>query len=580
MRTENTFEGLLVGDRNISVHLYTLLFFCLSLMITGYRVYLSNHALQLPLVDLLKNPNLYPNDPFAAALPYYASMLWRAVALGNRIIPLEPLLLTLFLIERYLVIYAAGHLARVFAPRSLLAIFGAMAFFSLAPQPIIGGGTIVTSYFEQTGLSIPFFLLAMSAFYRHQPIAWAVWLSVGFNLNSMYGTYALTYFGAAFVLDSTYWKAWKMWFLSIALFLVLASPVIVLTFMAYSRKAADSNLWIIASRVRLSEHLYPTAWSTWRLAKFVTVTALFIVLIFHYKGKLEKLFKHGIAWTGVSMVWVIYAFVAAYMESPSMLVMQPARGVDLWHCFAGIGAISILAVALEEEDVSQFLLPVAFLASVLVLRTFKSFILVPLLAFLVFFFITWVSKKRPVRIETLLASLRGNSGHLGVFLSLIVLIFGIRAFQVRIAKVPTVRGALFARPDPLVEQVATWANANTPVDAMFLINPTWETFRALSKRPVFVTIKDGSAILWDRTYVTDWVERLRALGFDININRRAMNKQVFNEELNRLYLKLRDPHVRILKKRFPIRYWVVSVKRPSAFPTVFQNQQYKVLDLQ
>jgi hypothetical protein len=528
---------------------------------------------------LLKNPYLYPNDPFAATLPYYASMLWRAVALGSRIIPLEPLLFILFLIERYLVIYAAGRLARVFAPESSLAVLGAMAFFSLAPQPIIGGGTIVTNYFEQTGLSIPFFLLAMAAFYRHQPIAWAVWLSVGFNLHSMYGTYALTYFGAAFVLDSTYWKAWRMWFLSLALFLVLASPAIVLTFMAYSREAADNNLWVIASHVRLSHHLYPTAWSTWLLAKFGTVTALFIVLILHYKGKLEKLFKHGIAWTGVSMVWVVYAFVAAYIESPSMLVMQPVRGVDLWHCFAGIGAISILAVALEEEDGSQVLLPVAFLASILVLIIFKFFILAPLLALLVFFFITWVSKKRPVRIENLLASLRGNPGHLGVFLSLIVLIGGMLAFQVRLAKVPTVSGALYARPDPFVEQVAIWANANTPVDAMFLINPTWDTFRALSKRPIFVTRKDGSALLWDRTYVTDWVERLRAFGFDININRRAMNKQDFDEELNRLYLKLHDPQVRILKKRFPIRYWVVSVKHPSALPIVFQNQQYKVLDL-
>jgi hypothetical protein len=156
-----------------------------------------------------------------------------------------------------------------------------------------------------------------------------------------------------------------------------------------------------------------------------------------------------------------------------------------------------------------------------------------------------------------------------------------RAFQVRLA-MPTVSGALFIRPLPFIEQVAIWANANTPVDAMFLINPTWETFRALSKRPIFVTRKDGSAILWDRTYVTDWVERFRALGvdiIDIYINRPAMNQLDFNEGLNRLYLNLSDSHVRILKKRFPIRYWVVSVSHPSTLPIVFQNQQYKVLDL-
>ncbi|GAH08651.1 unnamed protein product, partial [marine sediment metagenome] len=33
---------------------------------------------------------------------------------------------------------------------------------------------------------------------------------------------------------------------------------------------------------------------------------------------------------------------------------------------------------------------------------------------------------------------------------------------------------------------------------MFLVEPNWSEFRALSLKPVYVTYKDGAAILWQR----------------------------------------------------------------------------------
>ncbi len=61
------------------------LLFVSAVLFAGYRVYFHNQALQLPLVHLINDRSLYPNDPFAATLPYYASVLWWLVAWGREL---------------------------------------------------------------------------------------------------------------------------------------------------------------------------------------------------------------------------------------------------------------------------------------------------------------------------------------------------------------------------------------------------------------------------------------------------------------------------------------------------------------
>lgn len=82
------------------------------------------------------------------------------------------------------------------------------------------------------------------------------------------------------------------------------------------------------------------------------------------------------------------------------------------------------------------------------------------------------------------------------------------------------RGIKFiSTPPKSIKDVADFAKAKTSRNASFLVNPRrgsgWEIFRALSERSVLVTWKDGSAMLWDRSFVKQWSERLKSLGFDI-----------------------------------------------------------------
>ncbi len=556
-------------DLPIPTQVYTLIFFISSLLITGYVIYSSNQSLQIPLVYKLNDPALYPNDPFGDTLPYYASMLWRVIALLVRAISLEPLLLTLFLAERLFVIYAAGKLAQTFAPKSQLACVGAMALFALVIDPILGSGTIVAPYFEQTGLSIPLILLATASFYNQRPILTAVWLGVAFNLNSMYGVYAITYLGAVFLLDSTYRQAWKKWLLCFGLFLLIASPAIFLTLSAFGRNAADNNLWLIASQVRFPYHLFPLTWDKAAFGRFGILIFLVTAVLHQNRRKMAQLFKHGAIWAGVSLLWLLYAFVAAYIaKSPSMLVMHPGRGTDLWYCFAAIALVSVFAVQLEQARGWQkrSLSVAIFSASILIWNPFIGpYILVVCLIILTL---------KPVWYYLLG---NGSPNRIALLLALWVFLVGVQNFHSRLSEAKSLQGALMYRPTPSIEQVADWTKANTSQDAVFLVDLAWDEFRSLTKRPVFVTWKDGSAILWDRSYVQAWAERLKEIGLDIT--QKGLTEKTARKKLGSLYKKLQDEDVSQIKSRFPINYWVVPATKTSRFPTVFENKSYKVLEV-
>jgi len=489
--------------------------FAASILMSGYKVYYHNQSLQIPLVHLLNDPSLYPNDPFAATLPYYASAVWRVVAWGSRAVGLEPLLLGLFLIERMLLLVGAARLAMALAPGSRNAPVWAMAFFAMCPTPFLGGGTISMPYFEQTGLAVAFLLLAMAAFYRGRAVEWAIWMGIALNCNSMYGAYALTYFAAAFIADPGHRREWRRWLGALLGSAVLALPSIWMTGSAYSRGAVDDRLWITAARLRVPHHLFPMTWSPVSYVKFNAVLFATLVVLWTYRTRVGGLLRGAGVLAAVAMAWLGFAFAAAWIESPAMLVVQPTRATDLWYCFA-----------------------LAAIGAALGLRV-------------------------------------GSGARVALLVTLAAFLAGAGTFGMRAEQKSSVLRALYWTPGLSERQAAAWAQSHTPRDAVFLVNPNWGDFRALSKRPVFVTWKDGSALLWYRPFVTGWVERLREIGYDVS--RRGIPGRRIGAQLDSLYTALTDDRVLCLSRAYGVRYWVVPAGRASRFPVVYRNRLYKVL---
>ena len=339
-----------VRQWRFSLWLQGLIIFLSSLLITGYQVYSANHAMQIPYVQWINNPSLFPNDPFVSTFVHYIGPIWQVVAIISNYVPLESLLIILFLVTRALILVAAARLAMTLYPGSRLAAVGAMAFFALSPTPLIGHGTLVINYFEHTSLSIAFLLLATAAFYSRSPFYWVLWFAIGFNLNVLYGTYACVYFAALFLLDTNYRSNWKIWVLPGFLFVALTSPTIIQTASEFRVDTVDKELWLRVSEVRHPFHIFPLTWKPFKYNLLFAFISCSVIVIYLGKKELSKLFKHGLIWLAVSLCWLIYAFVAAYVvKSPAMLIMHPARGTDLFFAFAVITMIAVLACLINDK---------------------------------------------------------------------------------------------------------------------------------------------------------------------------------------------------------------------------------------
>ena len=541
-----------------------------SLIFTGYQVYSDNHAVQIPFIQWINNPSLFPNDPFVSTFIHYIGPIWQVVAIISNYVPLVTLLLILFLITRALILVAAARLAMTLNLNSKLAGVGAMAFFALFPSPIIGHGTLVNNYFEHTSLSIAFLLLAIAAFYSKRPFYWALWFGIGFNLNIMYGTYAGVYFIAVFLLDTCYRSNWKDWVLPGVLFVILASPTIVPTMSAFQINTVNKELWLRVSEVRMPFHLYPLTWEHYRFYLFFAFNSCYAILLYLRKNEMDKLFKHGMIWLAVSICWLIYAFVAAYVvKSPAMLIMHPARGTDLFFAFAVIAIIAVLAYLINNKTSHKRLYVIFFFISFMWLNFFYFSLITIYIWAIIAVGVFWNSVWKFILKH-------GDAARLSNIVVLVVLFFTM--FRISsLAKAGTI-GDIIRLPDSQMMEIADWAREKTSVDDVFLVDPHWEEFRALSQRPVFVTWKDGTAMLWERSFVSEWVTRIETFGFNF-INTDELGTTKGSSQLSRLYEDMDDEDVTILLNNYPISFWVVPIDHPSSLPLVFQTPDFKVLTL-
>lgn len=568
--SKKTSTQILCFDSSMLLFFALFCFCLLSIFNSGYHIFRYNQSLQIPLVYYLNNPELYPNDPFAATLPYYASILWKIIAVISNSVSLQITLFTLFVVEKLLLIYAAARLAHVFAPQSCLATLSSMALLAIGITPIVGSGTVVADYMEHTAFSIPFFMLAAAAFHQLKHYQWAIWMALGALSNVMYAAYALTYFGLIFLLDADYRRLWKQWFSAFAIFLVLNLPTYFLALSAIKRESADNQLWFQVVEKRFPHHLFPLEWPLTAYLK-LTFFALLVIIIAAWQRKVfPRLSKHLMLWSAAAAIWIFLAYVAAYLlKIPTLLVLHPGRATDIWYLFASIGLIAIFA-SLVDTQKGMFGKAV-FLCALMTLMIFWQ----PrptISLFLILSVLTAVT----LLTRNMMASAKMKAFAMSMILTTALLV-SFYNFALRADEKGGVVEALLVTPSSEQIELALWAEENTSIDSVFFVPPNWSNFRTLSKRPVFVTIKDASAILWDRVYVRQWVERVQALGLDIT--RETPGLSGIKKKSAALFVAFTDEQIRELKQRYPVDYWIVAEEKETDFPIIFRTTKYKVVRL-
>src|SRR5262249_14497663 len=137
-----------------------------------------------------------------------------------------------------------------------------------------------------------------------------------------------------------------------------------------------------------------------------------------------------------------------------LLMLHPARAMDLWCALAGCLACSLLADAWEHAPLPRGRLAAAALIAAIAIFQSAAVAAAVVLAGAVFLILQWGDRSRaPVTLAAL----------------------ALTAAIWRMATDET----LLLRPPVAVLETASWARQRTPKDSTFLVPPEWEAFRAV-----------------------------------------------------------------------------------------------------
>jgi hypothetical protein len=546
---------------------WALLMFVLSLGITGYDSHHSNQALQIPIVHLWNDPDLYPGDPLAEALSGYTTVVWPLVAYADRLLPLETVLLLGFLTERFLLIVAAGAAGAALLPHQRWAPVASMAAFAIGPDPFLGSGTLVETYLEQTGVAIVVLLFALAAFLRGNRFTWAVLCGVAFNVNPLYTAYAMTYFSLAVLLTHEHRSEWKRWVLPGAVFVCLSLPMFIWARRAQSHGEVDSQLWVEIGRLRHHHHLFPHTVALSKIWKHVVLSGWLLAIVIAGARREAGTRRLTLALFVASLGWACFALVAAYIApAPSTLVWQPMRGSDIWFMYLGIALPSLIASGSPDSGVARRVIGSLPLAIFLVLWSpWRAIRPIAPVALLLVALAPAVFRR--------CSSIRPCHPYAMILVVTLVMLAAINTAE-RFAET----GEFLTRgPGEEILQISEWARELSSRDSLFLTPPVdFIQFRSLSQRSSFCDHKDAAAIFLHRPYASEWNRRMLALGYDSS-QHRGDNRKQLRRDLRQAYEDLTDQDLQRLSEEYALDYWIVRRDRVTSFPVAFETTSHKVL---
>ncbi|MGQ9488929.1 MAG: DUF6798 domain-containing protein [Armatimonadota bacterium] len=546
------------------------LIFLLTVWSGGFEPVGGNNFLQIPMVRRLINPHAYPNDPLVDAMVYYSSPHWYFVAMVSRFVPLETLLFVLFLLTRLLMVSGAYVLACVLAPSAAPWVgYLAASVFVLQPNPLVGEGTIAYPYHEHSSLAQAVLLWCAVAFVKHRRLIWAVLLGIVFNLTVLYGVAGLVYYGAALlIVGGEYRKAWKEWAKSLIVLLIVASPALWMLGSHIGQEGYPLAEWVAIQRARSWFHIFPLSFPIGHWLKLGLLVAVVLLLSVAVRHRQPVLARWMIVWTFVMAIWIALAFIAVYVVPNRLLIaFQPVRATDPWYPVAVVSTLCAACI-LFDKSLLRSAVAALLIGAVFAIWRFDWYrqAAILFLSAPVAVLSTWRWRRMLLPAMFLVYLL----------VSTIIVVSAMRH-----------RGWVLASPAELREGygVLSRARQDTPRDAVLLVPPHWSHARVVSERSVFVTWKDGTATLFRPSYTAQWVERMRALGWDpvasgnegLKHPRANMYRYTEATFWMSTWRRLDDTAVIQLRRRYGVTHWVLEANHPTDFPEVSRSDGWKLV---
>jgi len=536
-------------------------------LLRPYTYMTVNHALQVPLVQSERDPALYPTDPFVDTLDQYSSWYWLAVARFT-LLPLKTTLGILYFLTVSGGLLAAALLGRALAPGSAIAPWASAIAFGLGVRPFVGDGTITTFYPEHTSIAVVFFILTFAAIAARRPWLAAVSYGIGFSLNQMYGIHAALYVAIFAVIALAMRRLDRRWLAAGLLSAVMIAPTVILSARAASAGEYGGPEFMAAWAGALhhvgERHFYLLSNER---GGFIAMGAVLLAVIAVARADRDS-WRRALAVSAAAAGagWLAIAVLLTAIPPSTALLAHAVRGADL---FVAIGLIYLVArlVAWYERDRAEGdggLLPLAGLVGLL-----SIYHLIPPTLSALGLLGLGVSVSVRARLR--------NAGARQIVCAMAAIMLVVAVWEVALHQPG--RGILFRMgASEEIRQAAAWADANTDIDATFMVSPVSATdehamFRPLSTRGLFVSYKDLAAILWKAAYLPTYLERMGALGMVADA---GAGRLFPAEEMRARWEALTDEELSAVARRYGVDFVVFEAGRETKLPIVFRNRSYKI----
>ena len=534
----------------------TILAAALNILTFGFAYGSANHAFELPLVNWLQQPSLYPHDLLRTMFATFPTAFWPVVAELGRWIGTFGALWALFVVTKLLFFAGIVGLLQKTVRSRLLA--GTIAV-GIAVSPFLNGYTpfgasdILNETQTQTSLAVALLVCALWFLLEKRWIETAIAVGAAIFINCAFAGFFIVPLIAFAVLD---WRSSKSKIITAGTILAAASSSYLFIYarrlpVSFPSGYIRTVLWRYPLHWRLFSH--PDA-ELFRGACILMAAAAAFLVARKYKVsrdlRLELL-------TAVFALYVAFGALAGrFFLNHTIILLQPLRSDSFLFLLAFLLIAAYSANALVEALACGGLVIWAFAVVGLLLPLVEDS--APLILFLVCAGLALFPRLLPHHFS-FKHSLAGSKwtvialivlapgtmwvlerGHLTPLrISLIIALVAAAglprmrwdcradAFAAGIVGLAFVLTALHAAPnarhlwdpengltpaDKAWRQVQFWAKANTSPDSEFLTPPYEQGFRSFSERSSWVEWKDGAAIAFDPAMLAEWLRRVKTIG--------------------------------------------------------------------
>ncbi len=531
----------------------------------------GNHALQLPLVNWLRDPSLYPDDPVREGFEWFPTVFWSAIAYFSTWVGVQELVFIAFLVTKMLFFLALVLLVRNFLPEyrfvaCIVLAIGLSEF--LNDSTPFGYSNVLTPIQTHTSLAIAVILWVGLLLTKGYWKAAALVLAGAAYINALFVIHTFFTVAAFALLD---WKQQKRRIIAAAaLLLAIALP----WFVAQAKLSSsfpESYVETILMHYpyHFTMRFHPAGALLWG---FVILLAAICVPIAGTKLGITRHTRLELLAASYAVPFLLGVIVGEFFPFPSLVRLQFLRS-DSFLMLYSIALVQIYGAEILLSRQQKFarllgtcailwplLLPVdnwqlpvillllsvlhvvhpgiIFLATgALALARLLGVMSIPgkaaaLAAVISAAFLVW-QKRRWLQWKFSHGALgepevadqrRLDGNNPALLVCAVVLVISM------IGNIP----ALSQLWNPISasekseawRQVQHWAKLNTSPDVKFLVPPHPFGFRMFSERGIWVDWIDGNLVHTYPEYADEWRERMAAVGVKLEIGEYAPARQV------------------------------------------------------